>query len=94
MAFPADLVARASDPDIEAMMKAEGELFDVRLQAYQSQLEQMKEQASQIDAQVVGVSGQLAAANQQYDLLGKQVASFQALRKQSLVSQSDLTQAY
>ena len=93
VAFPADLVARASDPDIEAMMKAEGELFDVRLQAYQSQLEQMKEQASQIDAQVVGVSGQLAAANQQYDLLGKQVASFQALRKQSLVSQSDLTQA-
>jgi len=91
--FPPDLVQRAGDPDIAAMMKAETELFDVRLQAYQSQLDQMREQATQIDAQVGGVTGQLAAANQQYDLLTKQVASFQKLRLQGLVSQSDLTQA-
>lgn len=91
--FPADLISRAGDPDIAAMMKAETELFEVRLQAYQSQLDQTREQARQIDAEVQGVTGQLAAVNQQYDLLAKQVASFEKLRQQALVSQSDLTQA-
>ncbi|MDR3471995.1 MAG: HlyD family type I secretion periplasmic adaptor subunit [Devosia sp.] len=93
VSFPAELADRASDPDIAAMMKAETELFDVRLQAYQSQLDQMQDQATQIDAQVRGVNGQLAAANQQYDLLVAQVANLQKLRQQALVSQSQLTQA-
>lgn len=93
VSFPAELTSRAGDPDIAAMMKAETELFDVRLQAYQSQLEQMREQATQIDAQVQGVAGQLAAADKQYDLLVAQVANLQKLRQQALVSQSQLTQA-
>ena len=89
--FPPDLVARAGEPDIAAMMKAEAELFAVRLQAYASQLDQMNEQSRQIGAQVVGVSGQIAAATQQRDLIATQAANLQALRQQHLVAQSQLT---
>jgi len=89
--FPPELTSRATDPDIAAMMKAEAELFAVRLQAYTSQLDQMNEQTRQIGAQVSGVSGQITAATHQHDLIASQVANLEALREQHLVAQSPLT---
>ena len=91
--FPPDLLARQGEPDVAAMLKAESELFQVRLQAYSSQLDQNNEQSKQIDSQVQGVSGQLEAINQQFDLITAQVDSFQKLRAQNLVVQSSLTSA-
>jgi HlyD family secretion protein len=89
--FPPDLMARANDPDIAAMMTAEGDLFKVRLEAYKSQLDQMNEQSRQIASQVAGVSGQIAAANHQHQLIAAQVANLQSLREQKLIAQSQLT---
>ncbi|MDB5560727.1 MAG: Type secretion rane fusion protein HlyD [Hyphomicrobiales bacterium] len=91
ISFSPELLARSNDPAVAAMIKAETELFQVRLQAYTSQLDQMKEQSHQIDAQVQGVTGQIAAVDRQFDLISSQIKNQQTLRTKDLIGQSTLT---
>jgi HlyD family secretion protein len=91
ISFPPELLARNKEPAVAAMLKAETELFQVRLQAYTSQLDQMREQSRQIDEQVKGVTGQIAAADRQVSLISSQIDNLQALRTKDLVGQSQLT---
>ncbi len=91
--FPAELLLRHDEPEVAAILAAERSLFALRHDAYSSQLDQMQEQSVQIEEQVKGIEGQLAAANRQHDLLGDELVGLRQLLQDQLVAIGRVTES-
>lgn len=91
--FPEQLTSRSTQPDVAAVIAAERALFDLRRQAHVSQLDQMNEQAIQIEEQVKGITGQIAALDRQHEILSTELESLRELFESQLVSSGRLTEA-
>ena len=77
--FPADLMARISDPKVAATIRDQQFLFATRLQFYQSQNDVLGQREQQIDAQMQGVRAQIAANEESIDLTKQELAGYQTL---------------
>ncbi len=77
--FPADLLARISDPKVASIMRDQQFLFATRQQFYQSQNDVLAQREQQINAQMDGVRAQLAANDESIDLTKQELAGYQTL---------------
>jgi HlyD family secretion protein len=77
--FPADLMARITDPKVAAIMRDQQFLFATRLQFYQSQNDVLAQREQQTEAQMQGVRAQIAANDESIDLTKQELAGYQTL---------------
>jgi HlyD family secretion protein len=91
--FPETFVARMDIPAVATIAAAERELFGLRLATHTTQLDQMGEQTIQIEEQVRGVMGQVAAVDTQYRLATEQSANLSELASRNLIERTRMVEA-
>ncbi|HEX3699528.1 MAG TPA: HlyD family type I secretion periplasmic adaptor subunit [Phenylobacterium sp.] len=77
--FPADLAARAADPQVAGLMRDQEVLFATREQLYQSQASVLQQGLAQIQNQVVGDQAQLDSVEQQRKYVLEEMNGYQTL---------------
>ena len=92
IAFPADLVARAKDPEIAATLASEEKLFELRRTERTGQKAQLTQRVSQLEQEIGGIEAQQAAKGQELDLIARELAGVRDLYNKNLVQLSRLTQ--
>lgn len=94
--FPADLMEKASDPDVASQMAGEAKLFQLRLDARNGQKAQLSDAVDQLNAEIAGDQEQIDARQKQIDLDNTDLGRLQpALTKGLALSQqvTDLQRA-
>jgi HlyD family secretion protein len=86
VAFPEQLTSRDGLSDVGAIIAAERALFALRRGAHVSQLDQMGEQAIQIEEQVKGINGQISSLDRQHEILVAELESLRGLLDSQLVA--------
>jgi HlyD family secretion protein len=91
--FPKILLGRASDPGSEAAraIAAERSLFDLRRQARGGQKAQLKERSAQLEEEIKGYNGQIAAKQKEVDFIHQELDGVRSLWQKNLVPISRLT---
>ncbi len=82
--FPADLVARASDPKVAAAMHGEENAFLARRQTLAKQVEILNQRSSENQSIIAGIRSQQSALDRQIQLLDREASSVQALYAKGL----------
>ncbi|HEX2818261.1 MAG TPA: HlyD family type I secretion periplasmic adaptor subunit [Phenylobacterium sp.] len=77
--FPADLMARMSDPRVAGMIRDQQFLFTTRLQLFQSQNSVLNQRLDQIQSQIEGQQTQVASIDEQIKLTQEEMAGYQEL---------------
>jgi HlyD family secretion protein len=90
--FPADLLARADDPELRRVLAGEQKLFELRLISRNGQKEQLKERIIQLRQEVEGLTAQSAAKEREIALITKELLSIQELYRKGLVTLARLTE--
>ena len=83
--FPAELLARASDPDAARSMTGERNLFEFRRSARAGQKAQLRERIAQLKEEIQGLSGQVAAKKRETELIGQELEGVRDLWRKNLV---------
>src|SRR5215203_3377558 len=83
--FPADLLARRSDPEVARLMAGEQKLFETRRSARQGQKAQLKERVGQLQEQISGLNDQIAAKKREIVLIGEELKGVRELWSKNLV---------
>lgn len=89
--FPADLVARAGEPEVGQVMKSEQRLFEIRRSAREGQKAQLLEQVDQLRQQIIGNEEQVSAKSKEIDWNQQELKGIRDLWKQNLVPFSRVT---
>jgi len=89
--FPAQLIKRAGDPDVAAVMSSESKLFDVRVTGRTGQKAQLHERVTQLNEEIAGLTAQENAKSQEIALVEKELEGVRQLYDQRLVQISRLT---
>ncbi len=77
--FPPELLARAGEPTIAALMSDQQNLFQSRLLVLRSQADGLRQQAIQLESRVGGLQSQIASLDSQKALIQEELAGMQAL---------------
>src|SRR5262249_55964270 len=93
IAFPRDLLDRASDAESDAAhaVATEEKLFELRLSAREGQKAQLKQRISQLNEEIQGFSGQIDSKGRELDLIAQELEGVRDLRLKNLVSISRMT---
>jgi HlyD family secretion protein len=91
VAFPAELSARGSDPEVGRLMAGEKKLFEMRRTARDGQKAQLREQIQQLQLQIQGNQAQEAAKAKEIQLVAQELEGVRVLWKQNLVPISRVT---
>jgi HlyD family secretion protein len=89
--FPQQLIERAGDPDVVAVMASESKLFDVRVNGRTGQKAQLRERITQLNEEIAGLTAQATAKDQEIALVEKELSGVKQLYDQHLVQISRLT---
>ena len=92
VSFPASLIDRKENPDVEKIITSEQKLFDLRRVARSGQRSQLGERVAQLKEEVRGLTGQATAKATEIELIGKELQAVRELWQKNLVSISRLTQ--
>ncbi len=84
--FPAEMVARSTDDNVNGLLASETSLFKARSSARQSQKDLLQSQAAQFSQQITGAESQLESKARQLDLIKGELAGVQDLYDKHLVS--------
>ncbi len=79
MEFPADLMARVSDPRVAGMIRDQQFLFTTRSQLYESQQSVLSQRLDQLQTQIQGQQAQIASMDEQIRLTNDEMAGYQTL---------------
>ena len=90
--FPAELIARASDPDVADTMASEQKLFELRRTERLGQKAQLAQRVKQLEEEIAGIEAQQAAKSQEIELIGRELDGVRDLYKRNLVQLTRLTQ--
>jgi HlyD family secretion protein len=90
IAFPAELAARASEPDARDVMQGEIRLLGVRRTAREGQKSQLQERIAQTREQIRGLQEQVTAKDSEIDLLTQQLAGLEELWSKRMIEFSKL----
>lgn len=82
VSFPPELTSRMNDPRVARTISDQQQLFQTRLQLYQSQTQVLMQRLDQIQNQVVGDQAQVASANEQAKLTHEEMSGYQKLYAQ------------
>ena len=83
--FPAEVVARASEPELAAIMAGQTKLFEARLQAVIGKKEQLNQQIGQLTEQIGGLDSQKMAKEKQLSLITAELTDLKDLQSKGLV---------
>lgn len=83
--FPAEIVARASEPELAAIMAGQTKLFEARLQAMIGKKEQLNQQIGQLTEQIGGLEAQKTAKDKQLELISAELTDLKDLQSKGLV---------
>lgn len=89
--FPAELLARNGDAEVERVTSGERKLFEIRRGAREGQRAQLREQIAQLRQQIQGTSEQEAAKSKEIDWIQQELKGVRELWKQNLVPFSRVT---
>jgi HlyD family secretion protein len=92
ISFPDLLTSRASDPDIAQVMEGERKLFELRRTSRLGQKAQLREQAGQLNEEIVGMTAQQRAKKREIELITRELDGVRDLFKRNLVQLTRLTQ--
>jgi HlyD family secretion protein len=99
IAFPADLVAKSSEPGVAAALAGQQKIFDTQHQLQGSKIAAIGERINQVNEEIKGHQAEVAALDQRTKLLNEEIAGVQQLvdkgleRKPRLLSlQRDLAE--
>ena len=92
VAFSREFESLRNDPRVEEIMQAQIDLFKERRAQHAGEIEILKGRVEQLGEQVNGLSARRDAAQQEQELLEKDVAALASLAERQLVSEDQLTQ--
>ena len=84
--FPARLTSRRDDPSVAMALAGEEKLFESRRTARAGQRSQLRERITQLNEEVRGLSAQLAAKENELELIKTELVGVTDLYKKNLVS--------
>ncbi len=84
IAFPADLMADSGSPGVAAILTAQQDLFAARRDAYQGQLNILKDRIRQLDNQIQGYEAQRKAAQEQLELIRDELGAARKLYEKGI----------
>jgi HlyD family secretion protein len=90
--FPASLTTRRDDASVATAIAGEEKLFESRTSARRGQRSQLRERVAQTNEEIRGLSAQLAAKENELELVGKELAGVTELYRKNLVSISRYSQ--
>jgi HlyD family secretion protein len=90
--FPADLLARAGDPDIASIVDGERKLFELRSNARTGQKSQLRQRIEQLHEEVRGLRAQHDSKDKETKLIEREKEGVYDLWKQKLVPLTKLTE--
>ena len=91
LVFPPQLLERAEDPDVKALLSAEAKLFDVRVNGRAGQKAQLNERITQLNEEISGLSAQEKAKDREIALVQQELVGVRDLYDKHLVQLSRLT---
>lgn len=77
--FPADLMARMSDPQVAAVVRDQQFLFTSRLQLHNSQISVLNQRIDQLDTRVEGLQAQVDSIDEQVRLTEEELNGYREL---------------
>ena len=83
--FPAEVIARANEPGVAAIMAGQTKLFNARLQAIIGKKEQLNQQIGQLTEQIGGLESQKLAKEKQLVLISAELTDLKDLQSKGLV---------
>lgn len=83
--FPPDIMARASDPGLAAMLSGQNKLFSARLQAIAGKKGQLSQQIDQLTEQIGGLESQRTSKEKQLALISAELTDLKDLQAKGLV---------
>jgi len=89
--FPAELLARLSDPEVARVVEGERRFFENRRSARQGQGAQLRERISQLQEQILGLEDQVSAKRREIKLIGEELIGVRELWKKNLVQITRVT---
>ncbi|MDH4985731.1 HlyD family type I secretion periplasmic adaptor subunit [Aminobacter anthyllidis] len=90
VAYPAELTARASDPEIAQLIEGENKVFSLRRQARDGQVSQLRERIAQFGQEISGIEAQQKSKKQEIALIKVELDGMEVLWKKKLVPLSRL----
>lgn len=86
IAFPTDLMARSSEPDVADLITGETSLFDFRRKSRDGQKAQLAQRIEQLNAQIAGLNEQEVAKRKEVDLIRIELDAVRKLWRSKLTS--------
>jgi HlyD family secretion protein len=90
--FPAELLARAAEPEIASILDGERKLFDLRRNARIGQKEQLRQRVDQLKEEISGLKAQRVSKEKESKLIDREKDGVYDLWKQKLVPLTKLTE--
>ena len=90
--FPAELLARAHEADVAAVINSERKLFELRHSARLGQKEQLRQRIEQLREEVRGYRAQQEAKRKEIELIEREMVGVRDLWKQKLIQITRLTE--
>ena len=91
IAFPDDLVARKSDPEVERVLTGEARLFEIRRKTREGLKAQLNERVLQSEEEIGGLIAQVSSKDRQVDWIKKELEGVRELWAKQLVQFTRVT---
>ncbi len=91
VAVPKELADDVDDPDVKEALSSERRLFDLRRQARAGQKQQLQERITQLQQEIVGLTAQQSAKDQELALSEEELQGVRELWQKNLVQLNRLT---
>jgi HlyD family secretion protein len=90
ISYPEEVMQRASEPALAAIISGQNKLFAARLVAVLGKKDQLKQQIDQLQEQIIGLDSQKASKDKQLALIANELKDLRDLAKKGLVPVSRL----
>jgi HlyD family secretion protein len=89
--FPADLLARQSDPDVAKAVTGEQRQFEIRRTSREGQKAQLRERMIQLRQEIGGYEAQITSKDKQIEWVGKELVGVYELWEKNLIPYTRVT---
>jgi HlyD family secretion protein len=89
--FPADLLARQSDPDVAKAVTGEQRQFEIRRTSREGQKAQLRERMLQLRQEIGGYEAQITSKDKQIEWVGKELVGVYELWEKNLIPYTRVT---
>jgi HlyD family secretion protein len=89
--FPAELLARKSDPDVAKAVTGEQRQFEIRRTSREGQKAQLRERMTQLRQEIGGYEAQITSKDKQVEWVGKELVGVYELWEKNLIPYTRVT---